>query len=354
LIGPAAAACGGGNHSTSAPAVTGPDASGPDAHAEASVTAAGDASGDVANGTGAAADGGAGAESGGPGSEGGAGPAALPTGSLVRFANWAPDSPSAGFDVCTAAPGGLTWTGPLLGNAVRFPQVGRYVQLAAGSYDVRAVPPASTDCSTSIAEAIGLPPLPANGHITFALVGAISPRGSDPPAALVAFTDDVTAPAGQAALRFINATPAATSVDFGTGSQRTGNYAALADDVLFGQASSASSAAPLDAGLNPLPLDGGFNFSLDAALSSGGLAGAPDSNGYLFLAPTPRAGVVLSARAVGANTDLATGSGATLRAATVSTVAIVNGGSDGVTPQLLLCRDEAVANGLSACSVLSP
>jgi hypothetical protein len=246
------------------------------------------------------------------------------------------------------------WTGPLIGNAVRFPQVGRYVQLAAGSYDVRAVPPASTDCSTSIAEAIGLPPLPANGHLTFALIGAISPRGSDPPASLVAFSDDVTAPAGQAALRFINASPAATSVDFGTGSQRTGNYAALADDVLFGQTASASSVPPPDGGLNPLPLDAGFNFSLDAALSGTSQPGAPDSDGYLFLAPTPRVGIVLSARTVGASTDLATGSGATLRADTVSTVALINGGSDGATPQLLLCRDQAVTGGLSSCSVLTP
>jgi hypothetical protein len=345
--------------------MAGPDAS---TSADASVdhataSARGDAAADVANGTGSSSSssssgGGTGAQSGnGPGTDGGVEPAASnPAGSLVRFADWAPDSSATGYDICTAAPGGLSWTGPMMGNAVRFPQVGRYVSLPAGSYDVRVVPPTSTDCSNPVAEGIGLPSLPANGRITYALVGSINPRGSDPPAALVALGDDVTAPAGQAALRFVNASPAASSVDFGTGSDRGNNFADLADDVLFGQAASMAPSPGIDAGLAPLDaglpsFDSGLNLSLDAALSSTGIAGAPDGNGYLLLPPA--ASAMLSAHAVGASTDLVTGSGAVWQAATVNTVALINGGGDGATPQLLLCRDDAAPQGmLSACSVL--
>jgi hypothetical protein len=33
---------------------------------------------------------------------------------LVRVANWAPDAPSSGYDVCVATHGSSSWSGPLL------------------------------------------------------------------------------------------------------------------------------------------------------------------------------------------------------------------------------------------------
>ncbi len=47
----------------------------------------------------------------------------------------------------------------------------------------------------------------ANTYTTVAAIGEKAPVQSDQPLKLVAFTDDVTAPAGQAAVRFINASP---------------------------------------------------------------------------------------------------------------------------------------------------
>ncbi len=244
----------------------------------------------------------------------------------IRFADWAPDAPAGGYDLCTANPGDLTWTGPLLGFGVTFPRVGRYVTLAPGSYDFRVVAAGSPDCSVSIVDAIGVPAIATNQHLTIALVGAVSPQGAQVPAQIVSFMDDVSPVAGQAQLRFINAAPAATVVDFGTGSLRAGNFMPLASDVLFGQT------------------------AVGAGISDGG---APDTNGYLTVAPLMRA--VLSAQAVGAMTDLTTASNVTMAAGSVDTITIVNGAGTSATPQMLLCRDNAPAEGtMSSCSVLAP
>jgi hypothetical protein len=237
----------------------------------------------------------------------------------IRFADLAPDAPAAGYDICTSPPGDLTWSGPVLGGGIAFSQVGRYVAMAVGSYDVRVVAPGSTGCSNPVATGIGLPALAANQHVTYALVGAINPMGMDPTATVVAFVDDVTGAPGQATVRFVNATPAAPAVDFGV--EQGGNFAPLAQSVMFGQA-------------DTLGQDGGL----------------PDTNGYLLSAPLAMA--TIGARTLGATTDLVTATNVTLSAGSITTILAINGGSDGATPQLLLCQDGAATQGmLSACAV---
>jgi hypothetical protein len=308
----AGTACGGTAPVTSRP--PGLTASGGDASVDQASPP--DAAGGVAPAMGALAD--AAADTGADGAD----VADAAPGALVRFANWAPDAPAAGFDVCLAPRGTQAWTGPVLGAGVAFPQVSEYVSVPPGGYDLSVVAPGS-GCMPAVVSSVGLPDLAANARTTFALLGDIRPVNRDPRAKLAAFLDDLAA-GPQAALRFINATPAASAVDFGTGSLGAGDFSPLALDVEYGLPSS--------------------------ALPEGGAA---DFNGYLPAAAS--AGVTLSAHAVAAGTDLATGLNATWGAGGLTTVALVNGANGGPAPQLVLCHDDAPpAGGLTSCATLAP
>ena len=333
----AATSCGNGHTNPSSPALTVDASAGHDAGGDAGTHQSGDVTHDGANPLGELADGGPSAQ---PGADGGLGgpnngmraggadaQANAAPATAIRFADWAPDAPAGGYDICSATPGDLTFTGPLLGSGIGFPQVGRYIAIAPGSYGFRVVA-AGSDCSTAVLYTVGVPSvdIATNQHFTIALVGTINPMGSDPPAQLAAFMDDVGPMRGQAKLRFINASPAATVVTFGTGSMAAGNFTPLASDVRFGTAASATLLAE---------------------------AGAPDSNGYLSLAPLM--GGSLSAQPIPAMTDLATGSNVSVPAGAVDTIVLVNGGSDNVTPQMVLLQDDAPPQGmLSPSAVLAP
>ncbi len=246
---------------------------------------------------------------------------------FVRFADWAPDAPTGGFDVCLTPDGGTTWIGPLTGAGVGFPFVGRYAEVPPGEYDLRVVPPSAASCSSPVAAAVGLPFLTAGTHNTFALVGDMTPVDNDPLAKVVAFTDDADGDAARAGLRFVDATPASAAVDFGVsvGGGADAGYTTIAADVQFG---AVSSNAPL------------------------GMA-QPDSNGYLALEPQGSAS--LAALATGLGKVLATGSKAAWPAGSLVTVALVGGRNGGPPPELVLCRDDLPAQGaLSACRILSP
>jgi Domain of unknown function (DUF4397) len=250
------------------------------------------------------------------------GMAAAPTpvpATAIRFADLAPDAPAAGYDICTSPPGDLTWTGPVLGGGIAFAQVGKYVAMATASNDIRVVAPGSTDCSNPVATGIGLPALSANQHITYALIGYITPTGQDPAASLVAFVDETTAAAGQAALRFVNASPAAAAVDFGI--DQGGNFAPIAQDVLFGSAAS--------------------------TLVDGGIA---DTNGYLLSAPLVMA--TLDARPLGDMMSLVSAANVSLSGGTVNSIFAINGGTNNAAVQLLVCQDNTPTQGMrSACMI---
>jgi hypothetical protein len=270
---------------------------------------------------------GGGPGAGGPGTRAEAGApvveASAPT-SYLRFADWAPDVPSGyGLDICLVTRGTSTVSGPLIGAGVPFPLVSRYLSVAPGRYDLRVIArgAGSPDCSSGVS-ASGLPELVANGHMTFALVGSISPRGNDPPAKITTFLDQpLVSSDSQATVRFINATPASAAADFGGGSLRAGNFSALVNDVQFGRAVS-----PTGTGT--------------------------DVNGYV-LAP-PRSASPISAHTVGASTDLAVASNAAWNRGSLATVVLVNGANNGPPPQFLVCLDNAPAEGaFAACSILT-
>jgi hypothetical protein len=269
--------------------------------------------------------------------------------SFLRFADWTPDAVM-GFDVCLAAHGSGdagAWVGPLLGSALAFPNVSTYISVPADTYDVSVVLPGGT-CAASLAPAAKIPALAEGARTTVALVGDLQPIENDPQASVVVFADDLTAPDGQAAVRFIDALGGGPVV-FGTGTLVYASFSPLTGNVRFGTAStSPASGHTVDANgyvlLAPLA---GATLSAHAGgsesdASTGTVMNLLDS-GLGSMGPT----------AFGAASDLAKGSGVTWMAGSVITVTLV-AGNFGVTPQLMLCQDTVgAAGGLTACSVLS-
>jgi hypothetical protein len=278
-------------------------------------------------------------------------PETTPTGS-VRLADWAPDAPGTGFDVCVVPHGtDAAWTGPLLGGpGVAFPNVGRYVAIAPGTYDLKVVP-AGGACGTAVAPTIQLAPLIVNAKTTVAIVGDLSPGGNDQAAKVVSFADDNQLPTGIAAVRFIDAMPGASAVIFGLGKTTDLTFAALTPNVPFGTVSATlpdGGVADSNSYMLLDPLSGG---TLSAHLPSGDYAVSSSTNTSFIngMLTSPNMPSVL-----GAGTDVATGTNATWPVNSLITVALVKG-SGGPNGQFVLCHDDAAAEGtLSACNVLSP
>jgi hypothetical protein len=302
--------------------------------------------------------------------------AATTPAAFVRLAHWSPDAP--GIDVCLTL-AGATWDGQTpriaqrggaagtdgsadagggidaapgttvdagiqggsdagpdggtggIPSGLAFSQATTYLTVAPDRYSVRLVAAGAVDCGTPLAslDTVTL----ADGTYTtladvgVAAVGQATPVMSDAALKVVAFADDVTAPAGQIALRFINASPSASlaSVAFGTGSLAgtNGPYASLFSAVPFAGTSSASTTD----------------------------AGAVDANGYLLALPL--AGATLSAHA-SALSDLVTASDdVTIPPASAATLALL-----GTTksPELVLCMDAPgpPATLLANCAVVGP
>ncbi len=285
----------------------------------------------------------------GDGGAGDSGPADAATPeAFVRIAHWSPDAPAV--DVCFTQPGG-SFAGQVpqiaqiaaaadagsLGDGgstgVSFPQVTSYLVIPPGSYAVRLVPAAAANCATSVADLASVT-LAATTYTTVAAVGEATPVASDQTLKLVSFTDEVSAPAGQIAIRFINASPSPSlaPVDFGTGSLggSGGPFGPLFTGVAFGQTGDATSND----------------------------AGTVDANGYVAL--NPLATATLSAHPSASASDLTVAlNDVTITATAAATVALINGVSDGQpasAAKLLQCADaydEAATSLRSTCSIIS-
>ncbi len=257
---------------------------------------------------------------------------------LLRIANWSPDAPA--IDACIAPHGTTVFQGPLVralasssqvdagAAGVSFPFVSAYAQVSPGQYDMRVVVAGAADCSVGVGpDRTSLPALALGGAATFALLGEVAPVGGDPHLSVVGFLDDISSKSG-VALRFINASPALTPLDFGTGSDV---FVTLFRGVAFGKAG--------------------------AMLQAAGDAAAPvvDANGYETVSKLMNA--TLSARASSATADAmaggATTTGLSAASGSVLTIAIVGGTSAGAQAQFVECVDNAGSAGvLSNCSVL--
>lgn len=269
---------------------------------------------------------------------------------FVRIADWSPDAMPV--DVCFNDVGG-DWTKQMPhlaqiaaagdaaamgdGGTVRivFPQVTSYLLMSPGTYAVRLVTAGATNCATPVVD-LATVTLAANSYTTIAALGEAAPVGSDQPLSLVPFTDDVTAPAGQIALRFINASPgqSLSPVDLGTGS------------MIATIATSGGPFAPL------------FTAVAFGKTGAGSDAGTVDANGYLAI--TPLATATLSAHITAYSMDATVAlNDVTIAATSAATVALVNGVSNGLSTsgaKLLQCADVDDAAGtslLSTCSIIS-
>jgi Domain of unknown function (DUF4397) len=212
----------------------------------------------------------------------------------VRFANWSSDAPSV--DFCLAAHGSGAFRGPIVAGllapqedagalqicpgpaaaGVCFPQtapnpsgsdstyflgsVSSYSLLPALAYDVRLVAARAVDCTTGLISDQTLPAL-SGAAVTVALIGEDHPSGGAPGLRFIVLHDDVVAPAGKLALRFLHASPGIGPVDFGTGSAAAGPFKRLFLSAAFGMPTVSVAA---DAGVP-----------------------AVDSNGYISVADHP-------------------------------------------------------------------
>ncbi len=260
---------------------------------------------------------------------------------LVRVANWAPDAPSSGYDVCVATHGSSSWSGPLLarmigdagvlgdaGASIQFPAMTNYlVALSPATYDV-AVVAAGAGCASPVKTATGLPALVAGAWYTLAIVGYAAPAGGDPALSVVVFTDDSTNAVGTA-VRFLDLAPSVGLADFGLGT--------------------------IASGFSPLEVGVPFAQIVTMVAPDAGVTGAaPDANGYVGVATT--SSVTFSAHlSSGATADLAVASAVNLSPAPTATVALVGGKSGGGKPQLVVCTWDGVQNEssglLESCSV---
>jgi hypothetical protein len=221
--------------------------------------------------------------------------------------------------------GTTTFTGPVLKGAgdttgISYPSATKYLSVPAGQYDVRIVAPNAADCSTSLAslpDYTSLPALAAGESFTIAAEGLVA-SGAANPFGLTAYVDDATVASGQAALRFVHASPGTPAVDVGTLTGST--FAAVFSNVAFGATAPA--------------------------------AGSIDANGYLVT--TPLSAVELAARAHGGTTNALTLSNTSLPAGAIATAfAIGEIGSTTAPLAALLCVDNGTPNGaLSACTVV--
>jgi hypothetical protein len=261
-----------------------------------------------------------------------------PTLALLRVADWSPDAPT--LDFCIAPHGTRAFQGPVVAGAadggagaLAFPRVSAYVTLTPGQYDVRLVTAGAGCCGVSIRpDATTLPVLAAGMAVTVALVGEEVPTAGDAPLQLAAFADDVVS-VDLVTIRFINAAPALTQVDVGTGT--IASFTPLFQGVPFGTASTPAEArAHLPTAQWP----------------------TVDANGYRELFGLSNATISVHRPGTlrdAAMPDTVVATGLSAAAGSVLTMALVGGTSAGVPARLLECVDNAGTVGpLSNCTLL--
>jgi hypothetical protein len=234
----------------------------------------------------------------------------------VRVAHLSPGAPPV--DVCIRPAGAAQFTGPVLKSlgvtaGLAYSQVTRHVDVPAAALTVRIVAPNAADCSASLAGLPDVGPLPALGAGTRTTVAATGLLDGTPAFGLQAFADEASAPAGQARLRFVHASPGTPAVDVGLGGGAA--FAPVFEDVAFGA------------------------------------AGAPGA-GYVSVPPL--SGVEVSARATGSSSDVIAVKPVNLPAGAVATAFAIGELESVERPlRVLLCVDSAAPSGaLAACTVV--
>jgi hypothetical protein len=235
----------------------------------------------------------------------------------LRVAHLSPDAPAV--DVCLAAAGSGLFTGPVLAQAgaaagLAYGQATRYLDVAAGTYDVRIVAAAAVDCTSPIVPDTAGASLPGGRAVTVAATGLAAPAAGQPSFALVPLVDETQVAAGKAKVRFVHASPGTPPVDVGAGAGAS--FTPLFTAVPFG--------------------------AVDADRAPAG-----------YLETDPLSGATISARATGTTADALAIPGVTLPAGAIVTVFAVGvlGGDPGLAA--LVCADDTGEQALlSDCALL--
>jgi hypothetical protein len=247
--------------------------------------------------------------------------AAPPPSAGIRFANWSPDAPSVGYDLCIALHGTTAWQGPLLSQEVgdagvigdsgtsslQFPTLTNYFELdfpsdagTSPQFDFEIVAEGST-CTAPLSgtsPATDLPTLTNGGFYTIAIVGDTSTSGTNDPG-----------------LKIVG--PSIASADFGTGSEKGTNFSALLTGVGFG---TAASTAESD-------------------------AGTVDPNGYLTVPAA--SGLTFSVHPSMQTVDTAVASGQTIAGGDITTMVLVGAKSGVNFAEFLVCKGDGAVNATS-------
>ncbi len=138
----------------------------------------------------------------------------------LRVAHLSPDAPDV--KVCVKLSSAASFSGvtPLTTAALKYGQVTAPASVAAGSYDIRIVGEAATNCDTKLSNGIGdfnNNALPGGSSVTVAAIGFVTkPEGNNNGFTLKAFADDATKPgSADTKLRVIHTAPAVGSVSVG-------------------------------------------------------------------------------------------------------------------------------------------
>lgn len=240
------------------------------------------------------------------------------TSARVRVAHLSPDAPAV--DFCLAPAGTQEFAGPVYAGAgaplgLSYGHATKYLDVAAGQYDVRLVAPGSADCSRGLVPDItGLPEIEDGVSVTLAATGLLE-HGAGEPFALRAYLDDTSVESGSAKLRFVHASPGTPAVDVGLGEAHT--FQLVFSHVSFGNT---ATNAPVDA----------FGFVEAAPFTS-----------------------AVSARLAGSSYDALTVRDVSLGANTIETAIAIGGKTGSATNplQVLLCADTAKDGLLAHCRV---
>jgi hypothetical protein len=236
----------------------------------------------------------------------------------LRVAHLSPDAPAV--DVCLAPAGTGDFTGPVLEQAggsggLSYAQATRYLDLAAGTYDVRVVAATAVNCASPVVPDTGGATLPEGSAVTIAATGLVAPGDGQPGFALVPLVDETRVAAARAKVRFVHTSSGTPPVDVGAGSGES--FTPLFTAVPF---------AAVDTDLAPA--------------------------GYLETEPLD--GVTISARATGTTADALVVPGVTLPAGAIVTVFAI--GLLGGDPPLaaLVCADDTAETALLSSCALAP
>ncbi len=246
-----------------------------------------------------------------------------PSRARVRIAHLSPDLRAV--DVCLAPAGTTNFSPPVLAglgvqDGLTYAAITRYVDLPAGSYDVRVILANATGCSIpAIPDTRGVT-VTTGQTVSVVALGDFDASGAaakDPPIRLKVFADATSAPTGNARLRFVHASPGTPAVDVGLGSGAS--FTKVFSDVSFGEV---ATNAPVD------------------------------SLGFVTV-PAPVTSTV-AARLAGKPTDALVLPNVSLPAQGVFTAFAIGGktGASDKPLQVLLCDDAATPTTLlSACAI---